>query len=409
MKQKLSGRLTALIVMLFAVFLVYGAYFNSFGANAQATMAFFGIDKTELGTILTVQAIGCIAVSVFLALYGERFNKLRGITLGLILMGIASLLTGTMTLYMQPGSGYALMLVYALIAGCGFIMIDLLMNGVIADIYPERKNTLLPFVHAMYVTGAMLVPNLVSAITNPAAAESFALPYRWLGAAALVVGLPLLVIGRRALSDTPYADMTEMRARAKSNPAEVFKIPQAWLFLLSGVFLLIFQNGMSAWLPGYCTEQLHFQSKLSGVILTVYFGGALIMRFLSPVIFKFMTVERFFLSTVLTSAVVFALCFFYARTETAMIAFVAVAGLLQGASVPSLVLLCCNAFPERTASASAIVVLAVSLSSFIGPVLISNLIVALGYQYALLAITLCLPISVSIAWRAVRPKTAKAA
>lgn len=408
MKQKLSGRLLALIIMLFAVFLVYGAYFNMFGANGQVTMAFFGIDKTQLGTILTVQAIGCIAVSIFLALYGERFNKLRGITLGLILMGIASLLTGTMTHYIQPGGGYALMLFFALVAGCGFIMIDLLMNGVIADIYPARKNTVLPFVHTMYVTGAMLAPNLVSAITDPSATASFALPYRWLGAAALLIGLPLLVISRRALPDTPYADMTEMRERAKSNPAEVFKNPQAWLFLLSGVFLLIFQNGMSAWLPGYCTEQLHFQSRLSGVILTVYFAGALIMRLLSPIIFKFMTVERFFLGTVLSSAGVFALCFLYARTEPVMIAFIAVAGLLQGASVPSLVLLCCDAFPERTASASAIVVLAVSLSSFIGPVLISSLIVALGYQYALLSICLCLPLAVVIAWRAVRKKPAQA-
>jgi len=148
MKGKIRGKFLALIVLLFAVFLMYGAYFNGFGTNAQVTMAFFAITETQLGMILTVQALGCILVSVFLALYGERFNKLRGITVGLSLMGAAALLIGTMTLYCKPGNGYILVLGFSLIAGLGFITIDLLMNGVIADVYPNHKNTLLPFVHA---------------------------------------------------------------------------------------------------------------------------------------------------------------------------------------------------------------------------------------------------------------------
>ena len=79
----------------------------------------------------------------FLALYGERFNKLHGITAGLSLLGLAALFIGTMPLYCSSGNGYILILVFSLIAGVGFIMIDLLMNSVIADIYPNQKNALL--------------------------------------------------------------------------------------------------------------------------------------------------------------------------------------------------------------------------------------------------------------------------
>ena len=401
MKEKIRGKHLVLIIVLFAVFLLYGTYFNSFGANAQTTMAFFGISETRLGAILSAQAAGSVMVSVFLALYGERLNKLRGIALGLLLMGAAALFIGTMTLYSSRGA-YALLLLFSLIAGVGFIFIDLLMNGAVADIYPNHKNSLLPFVHAFYATGAMIAPLFVTAVIKPEASESFAQPYRFLGLAAVAVLPCLIIVGKRVTPKTPYADMHEMRQRAKENPAEVFKKSKAWIFLLAGVFYLIFQNGLSSWLPSFCSEQLLFDSKTSGLVLSAYFAGAMIMRLLSPLIYKKISVASFYILSISISAAVFALCFLLAPSTPIMMLLVVPGGLLQGAAVPALVILCCDAFPERTASASAIVVLAVSISGFIGPVAMGYMIEKFGFIVAMLASTACLLISsafISIATR----------
>jgi len=394
MKVKIRGSFLVLIVLLFASFLLYGTYFNGFGTNAQTTMKFFSITETQLGVILTVQSVGCILISIFLALYGERFNKLRGVTIGLLLMGIAALLIGTMTLYCEPGSGYLLMLVFSLIAGVGFIMIDLLMNGVIADIYPDRKNTLLPFVHAFYGVGAMLAPLYVTALINPELSETFALPYRFLGIAAVAVLIVLFIVGRKLMPQTPYADMQLMQQRAKNNPAEVFRDPKAWLFLLAGVFYLIFQNGLSSWLPSFCSEQLSLEAGSAGIMLTVYFAGALTMRFLSPLIYKKIPVAKFYILSILISAVDFTLCFLLTPAKPLMMAMVVMGGLLQGAAVPALVILSCDAFPQRTASASAIVVLSVSIATFIGPVVMGRMIESLGFTFPMLVATACLLVSV---------------
>jgi len=394
MKVKIRGSFLVLIVLLFASFLLYGTYFNGFGTNAQTTMKFFSITETQLGVILTVQSVGCILISIFLALYGERFNKLRGVTIGLLLMGIAALLIGTMTLYCEPGSGYLLMLVFSLIAGVGFIMIDLLMNGVIADIYPDRKNTLLPFVHAFYGVGAMLAPLYVTALINPELSETFALPYRFLGIAAVAVLIVLFIVGRTLMPQTPYADMQLMQQRAKNNPAEVFRDPKAWLFLLAGVFYLIFQNGLSSWLPSFCSEQLSLEAGSAGIMLTVYFAGALTMRFLSPLIYKKIPVAKFYILSILISAVDFTLCFLLTPAKPLMMAMVVMGGLLQGAAVPALVILSCDAFPQRTASASAIVVLSVSIATFIGPVVMGRMIESLGFTFPMLVATACLLVSV---------------
>ena len=62
-------------------------------------------------------------------------------------------------------------------------------------------------------------------------------------------------------------------------------------------------------------------------------------------------------------------------------------GLLQGAEVPALVILCCETFPTRTASASSIIVLGVSLSALIEQV---------GYGIPLWGLTACLPLSAAV-------------
>jgi len=240
----------------------------------------------------------------------------------------------------------------------------------------------------------MLAPLYVNALINPELSKSFALPYRFIGIAAVAVLVPLLIVGKKAVPETPYADMQEMKKRAKDKPAEVFRNPKSWLFLLAGVFYLIFQNGLSSWLPSFCSEQLSFDSDTSGLMLTVYFAGALTMRFLSPLVYKKIPVAKFYALSILLSAVVFSLCFLLAPAKSVMFILVAAGGLLQGAAVPALVILCCDAFPERTASASAIVVLAVSIATFIGPVVMGRMIEGLGFTTPMLSATGCLLVSV---------------
>ena len=54
----------ALLALCFLGFVLYGMYYNGFGANAEAAMAYFGIDEAQNGAMLTVQSFGCLAVAV---------------------------------------------------------------------------------------------------------------------------------------------------------------------------------------------------------------------------------------------------------------------------------------------------------------------------------------------------------
>lgn len=386
MKNLLSGGTLALLLLCFAGFALYGMYYNSFGANAEVTMAYLGIDEVRNGAIMSVQSVGCLAVAVFLGLFGERLNKILALAVGLGLLGAAGLCIGLMP--WLAGGSYALMLGFSLVAGLGFISIDLLTNSVVADVFQGNKNRVLPYVHAFYGGGAMLAPVFVTALVSPERPESFALPYLIIGMAALAAAAALAVTGVRIRGGTPYADMSEIRRRARQNPAEIFKESRAWLFLLSGFMNLAFQTGLTTWLPRYCSEVRDIGFTASGLIVTAYFTGALVMRLLSPLAYAKLGVRRFYRGSLLTSAVLYVLFLLLAMPYWAAAGVVGVMGLLQGATVPTLVIICCDAFPERTASASSIIVFGVSLASLVSPVLMGR-IMQDSPQAAMLSITAC--------------------
>lgn len=394
MKQKMRGCLIALLLLCFGAFLLYGAHFNCFGPSTETMMDFFGIDESRQGMILTVQSIGGIVMTILLGLYGERINKIHGIAAGLGVMGVASVLIGTLPQYCAPGTGYGLMLVFSLLAGLGSLTVDLLMNGVITDVYPDRKNIFLPYVHGFYGVGAMVAPLYVSSLTSPEAPESFAWPYLILGIAAVVLCGGVFLNARRVNPLTPYQDMVALRKQARGNPAEVFRDGRAWLFLAAGFLYLCFQTGLSAWLPQYCLDRLDFTYDSSARICTFYFLGALIMRLVSPVIYKKLSVRNFYVLTIGTSAVLFALLLFLPCPPAVITALVFVIGLLQGASVPSLVILCSDAFPGRSASASSVIVLSVSLAALIGPTVMGSIIRDGHHLGAMLLILGCLVLSI---------------
>ena len=62
--------LPLLAALCFALFLLYGVYFNAFGANAESMMAFFGITESRQGFVMTIQSLGGIVMTVLLGLFG---------------------------------------------------------------------------------------------------------------------------------------------------------------------------------------------------------------------------------------------------------------------------------------------------------------------------------------------------
>ena len=395
--ESLSGAKRLLIVFCFLMYLLYGMYFGGFGANSGSMMKFFGIGESRQGMIMTVQSIGCIVMAIVLGIAGERMNKLKGLLFGLVIMGIAGLLIGTIPVYTRAGNGYGTMLCFSVFGGIGYIMIDLLMNGAVADVFTERKTTFLPFVHAFYGGGSMLAPLFVSLLADPLVPSSFSVPYLVIGACALVLGVVFYFAVKRVTPETPYADMAPIRARASANPLEVFRDIRAWQFFLCCFLYLCFQTGLVAWLPRFFEVKLGAPYETANSMLTLYFLGALVIRLISPAVYRRVSVKRYYLVSIGVSAAVFVV-FLLIPSQSLMLRriLLVITGLLQGIAVPSLQLLVTDAFSDRTASASSAIVLGVSLSALLAPLIMGAIIESAGYMAAMWFITALLLLSAAV-------------
>ena len=379
------------ILASFCAFVVLSVPFNIQGPNAPVTMAHYGISAAQQGLILTIQSVGSLCAAVFIALQGEKYNKIHGIAFGLLIICLISAAIGF-------GPSYTVLLLLIAVMGVGISFVDVMTNSVVSEVFPKRKNTVLPLTHASFGIGAMLTPVFVTFLANPVMPESFSRPFRWFTIFAAIIFLFYLLSGRRIMPETPYANMAAMRRRATENPAEIFKTRGAWIFMLAGVLYFTFQMGVIVWLPTYAIRDAGMEFGLSGILLTSYFAGSLAMRLLCPLFLRKFS-ARFIFSVFGGVAAVLMLAALFTGNVPVMFALMTASGFMQGGSVPTYVLICCEAFPYRTASAASLCTLSSGIASLTAPLWVGALSEYTGFRLPMVLVCCALLVSSALIFR----------
>jgi FHS family glucose/mannose:H+ symporter-like MFS transporter len=294
MFKRLGRTYSRYAFLCFGAFFVYALYFNIFGTNAAQMKAYFGTNSVEQGLIISVQAAGGIAVSIFLTLFGERFNKLKAIWRGLFILAAASAAIGLIPLAAGSGGGYGAALLFACAAGCGFTLVDIMMNASIPEVFAAERDNVFPLVHASYSVGSMVSPVMTSMLIAAAAPQTYALPFLACGALCFAEWALFRPAALKIMPDTPYARMPAPKKIARADFA-VLKRGGLWLFFLSGVFYFSFQITVSAWFPSYAVRDLGLTNAMGGLGVTLFFGMSLIARITAPLIYRIMGVRRYYI------------------------------------------------------------------------------------------------------------------
>jgi len=357
--EKLTAKHRFFISMSFLCYVTMAIPYTVHGSLAPVTMELYGITAAQQGLILTMQSVGSLGAAIFIALKGERYNKIHTIAFGLIIIGVMGAIIGS-------APAYAVLLGIVIIVGVGVAFIDIMMNGVVSDVYPTRKTTLLPVVHGFYMVGAMLVPRMVTLIASPDDPSTFSRPFHVLLVAGLTVGTLYLISGRRIMPETPYVDMESMKIRVTENPAEIFKTKTAWFFIVVAFLYFSFQMGVTMWLPTFTIQHTGADYSTAGLSLTMFFAGNLVMRFMGPIFLRLLSPRMLYSIFGVIAGVVMVGALF-SENIVLMFVLIAAAGFFQGSSVVAFMLMCIDAFPGRTASASAITSLCVGAANLTAP------------------------------------------
>ena len=374
-------------------FILYSFYFNGFGTNAPVMMEFYRITSAQQGFIFTMHSIGALAMSVYLALQGERYNKINVIATGMIMLGSASAAVG-----LAPP--YTALLMLVLVGGVGCAALEVMLNSMMAELYPEQKNTLITILYGFSGIGAITAPLIITTIVNPDVPISFVRPFVLIGVLGIGLTLIFFIASRRIIPETPYADMAMVKKRVSENPAEIFKIKKTWIFLAASILYFSFHTGVMNWLPTYCRE-IGMDFGEAGSIMSAFFMGALIMRFSGPLILRIISVQKAYVLFSLLSAAAITTSLFMTSTS-AMMALMFIGGFMQGSCVAFLVLMSTEAFPHRVASASSLIFIALNLSGMTAPLWMGALALYTGFRTPLLIICALMVLSVYLVIRATK-------
>ena len=192
------------------------------------------------------------------------------------------------------------------------------------------------------------------------------------------------------------------------NPAEIFREGRAWLFLLSFVLNFMLLSGVSVWLVTYAQSALSLDYDTASLMLTLFFGGALVMRFVSPLIFRVLPVRRYVVWMPVLAAVTLGLGFAIGNV-TLLYVLLPLGGFFQGGLIGAMVLISCESFPERSASAAALSSFAVGVSTLATPALMGAVAERFGFTLPMLAISACMLLSALTTHLAIRAGDRRAA
>jgi fucose permease len=247
---------TALMISGFITLLASGALFASLGAFFPYLQQHFDLSESEVGMLVTMVSIGNIVGSLLMGFYATRFSQRSRLIAGFIL-NIGSLLG--MSFFPQ----WSLILLSGLMTGFGSAILTIEFNSSFATGFGQRSASMVALVGAMFSTGAILGPLLVS--LNPNAPQNLYL--------AVAAGL-ILAFMVYFFSPT-YAPQTQSSSSSG-------KFPVAILGYFVGLFLVqtSIEVVIGSWSPTHLIR-LGSSPEEAARVVSIFWGLVTVARFMA--------------------------------------------------------------------------------------------------------------------------------
>lgn len=249
-------------------FIMVGVGGGSWGVILPSLITYYGVDKATVGIIFFASAIGYMlsasASGFMLTRLGMRLFLLTGVSCSLV---------GTALLVMHPPFFFIIMT--RVLQGLGTGMMETGLNNYVAE---QPDNTkLLNYLHAFFGVGSLIGPVVASAM--------LALNLPWYSVYTVWLALTLLLLPGFALAYRTAGTRKETHASSERSPAglprtTVFRMGAVWLAVL---FLLLYcgvEAGLGNWIYTYLLEVRQQQELLAGWIVSGYWLGLTLGRFL---------------------------------------------------------------------------------------------------------------------------------
>lgn len=279
MKKLNNHRL--LVILAFAMVLSFGLIMNLRGLTNPLLQEDYGINYSQLGTILMFFSIGASLASFFSGFLIETFSLKKVFRMGLIIA-----ISGLTAIYFT--SNYYLLMVVILIIGLGMGTTNVSGNSLASRIFTKNKGKMMNLFHFFFGIGSASAQIYAPFIIN--------LGFRWEAAYSFGIILLLALFGFSFIPKFPEQD--EEEAKNNTKVTEILKDKRVWLFIFMFSFYVGTELGISSWLGVYLSD---IQQRSPEEIGTYMFGFFILFT-CGRLLASFVVEKVGYIRTIITSA-----------------------------------------------------------------------------------------------------------
>ncbi|ASA20795.1 MFS transporter [Paenibacillus donghaensis] len=353
MRKRLGGNNRVYIMQLATIFLgfiIFGFSENIKGPAIPRIQFDFNLDEQQLGTMLSLNALGYLIACSFTA-YLVRKWGIKAVTLmafgSMVLSGILIFMSRTYPLF---ASSYFVMYI-----GNGMLEIGLAILG--ARIFVRNTGTMMNLSHFFYGLSSTVAPMIATGLMSVTLFGQL-LDWRWMYL--IMLSLSVLPMIPAFLSSFPGDDLAE----ADRIPLKTLvRDPALWLLVLILTFGVVSELAVGGWLVNFLEKAYRWDTVAASGMLSAFFLCFSAARlFLGPVTDRI----GFNLSLILLSAFS-ALCTFAAILGGEPAAFLfAAAGIGIAPIYPTVMAFIARRYPKGSDTAITFTVTLMGVGSVIG-------------------------------------------
>lgn len=342
------------LATIFLGFIIFGISENIKGPAIPRIQYDFNLNEMQLGTLLSLNALGYLIACSFTALLTRKIG-IKAVTMvafgSMMVSGILIFVSRTYPIF---SSSYFIMYI-----GNGMLEISLAILG--ARIFVKNTGTMMNLSHFFYGLSSTVAPMIASGLM---AVTVYGHLIDWRGMYLIMLLLSILPMIPAFLGTFPGDDITQ----AERTPVKILlRDPALWLLVLILSFGVVSELAVGGWLVNFLQKAYGWNNvSASGMLSAFFFCFSAARLLLGPVTDKI----GFTLSLILASTFS-AICTFIAIVGGESVSFLfAGAGLGIALIYPTVMAFISKRYPNDSDSAITFTVTMMGIGSVIGNYLI---------------------------------------
>lgn len=374
---------------LFLIMALYAVSIMMVGPIMPSVIADYQIRLSQGGLMTTFQSIGGVLAVMLVGVLADRFKKTWLIFVSFLIFGLALLLVSVVNIYT------ALLLIF-FIFGLGSRMSDTVLNAYVSDLYQARRGYYLNLLHTFFGIGALSGPIYVRFILARNLPWGQVFLFLGIVCVILILFFPLVLklAARKMNAADPHdlpavhhqvqqsSSIAPSQSKPLSHLAFIKGSPVIWLLCLMMILYLAHQAVLSVWIPMYMESDLLVSPTFSGLTLSVMWLGIIVGRMVSAHLTDKVHPVSILIFGNLFAALLTTLGIL-PRVPVLMIICLGIAGFLNGATIPLLITIASDRYPQHTGTTSSIIFLSGAFATMIFPWLAGRLAELYSFQIAM--------------------------